>query len=75
MAAARAEGWRGRLVIHIGDKQNVKSWLDGRAPNNEVARVLVRIYNFLEVAYNFQTIAAYARTYHNVTTDFGALLK
>eukprot|EP00969_Alexandrium_andersonii_P058295 2567515-Alexandrium_andersonii.AAC.1 len=54
LAAARAAEWRGRVVAYIGDNQNVRSWLRGRAPRCPPARQLVRLLAYLEITAGFQ---------------------
>jgi hypothetical protein len=68
-AVVRGEAWRGRLVIYMGDNTNVRSWLSRRAPRPKAARFVLRILTYVEIAFGFQILTGYARTYHNRTAD------
>eukprot|EP00974_Lingulodinium_polyedra_P041707 4005826-Lingulodinium_polyedra.AAC.1 len=55
--------------MYVGDNQNVHCWIESRRCHNRFAAFLCRLLTALEVAYGFETVSAYLRTYHNVSAD------
>ena len=43
LAAARAEQWKGRLVLYITDNTNAEIWLRKRVAKNRTARCGLRL--------------------------------
>eukprot|EP00974_Lingulodinium_polyedra_P053043 5097943-Lingulodinium_polyedra.AAC.1 len=69
MAATRAEDWRGRVILYVGDNSNVDRWLANRKSSNRCARFLLQVLGAMEASYQFGLNGSYTRTYHNVTAD------
>ena len=68
-AATRGPAWFGKMVVYGGDNTNVDSWIRSRKASSRVARFLLQVLCAVESVYQFQTISAWLRTYHNVTAD------
>ena len=70
MTAERGADWVDRLVLYVGDNQNVQRWVETRHARNRLARHLIRLLNYTEAKYRFQILAApYIRTYSNEMAD------
>ena len=70
MTAERGEAWVDRLVLYVGDNQNVQRWVETRHARNRLARHLIRLLNYSEAKHRFKVLAApYIRTYSNEMAD------
>ena len=71
-AAAKCQSgaWHQRLVLYVGDNQNVRSWTRRRTARNRMARHLLRILRYIELKGKFVILATWLRTYHNATLDW-----
>ena len=61
--------YRGRQVIHVGDNQNVRTWITNRAPKNRIARYLTRLLNRMESEYGFAVNPVFVSSLNNTVCD------
>ena len=69
LSAARAEQWKGRLVLYITDNTNAEIWLRKRVAKNRTARYGLRLLQMLEARHGFHVTSAGVWTKHNQSMD------
>ena len=69
MTAERGEAWVDRLVLYVGDNQNVQRWVETRHARNRLARHLLRLLRYAEVKGGFSLTSVGIRTWNNRTCD------